>query len=125
MYLYPPDVESSGEISSLVQDKLNPQVSSPSPSCPSIFFLSFSPVSGVWGTCTCLLLSFFLLISHLKTCMYRFPLAICVCLSGLWLGGLLYLSFSSVYLKLVCYAHLYTCISMYMYVVYISALCKP
>ena len=27
MYLYPPDIESSGDISSLVQDKLNPQVS--------------------------------------------------------------------------------------------------
>ena len=28
MYLYPPDVESTGDISSLVQDKLNPQVCS-------------------------------------------------------------------------------------------------
>ena len=26
MYLYPPDVESSGEITALIQDRLNPQV---------------------------------------------------------------------------------------------------
>ena len=45
-------------------------------------------------------------------------LAIYVCLSGLWLGGLLHLSFLSDFLKLVCYAHVFpcTCISIYMYV---------
>ena len=37
-----------------------------------------------------------------------------VCLSGLWLGGLLHLSFLSDFLKLVCYAHVYTCV----YIVY-------
>ena len=36
-------------------------------------------------------------------------LAIYVCLSGLWLGGLLYLYFLSVSLKIVCYAHVCTC----------------
>ena len=30
-----------------------------------------------------------------------------VCLSGLWLGGLLYLSFLSYFFKLVCYAHVH------------------
>ena len=39
-----------------------------------------------------------------------------VCLSGLWLGGLLHLSFLSYFFKLVCYAHVYTCISMYIVV---------
>ena len=34
------------------------------------------------------------------TCMH-------VCLSGLWLGGLLYCSFLSVFLKLVCHAHVF------------------
>ena len=33
-----------------------------------------------------------------------------VCLSGLWLGRLLYLSFLSTFLKLVCYAHVFPCI---------------
>ena len=33
-----------------------------------------------------------------------------VCLSGLWLGGLLYLSFLSYFFKLVCYAHVFPCI---------------
>ena len=81
MYLYPPDVESSGEISSLVQDKLNPQVSSPSPSCPSIFFLSFSPVSGVWGTCT-----------YMYICT-DFPLLyVIVCLGYGWVGYFTFLS---------------------------------
>ena len=37
-------------------------------------------------------------------------LAIYVCLSGLWLGGLLYLSFLSYFFKLVCYAHVFPCI---------------
>ena len=32
-----------------------------------------------------------------------------VCLSGLWLGGLLYLSFLSYFFKLVCYAHVFPC----------------
>ena len=32
------------------------------------------------------------------------------CLSGLWLGGLLHLSFLSDFLKLVCYAHVFPCI---------------
>ena len=36
-------------------------------------------------------------------------LAINVCLSGLWLGGLLYLSFLSYFFKLVCYAHAFAC----------------
>ena len=30
-----------------------------------------------------------------------------VCLSGLWLGRLLHLSFLSTFLKLVCYAHVH------------------
>ena len=34
-------------------------------------------------------------------------LAIYVCLSGLLFGGLLYLSFLSVFSKLVCYAHVF------------------
>ena len=33
-----------------------------------------------------------------------------VCLSGLWLGGSLHLSFLSDFLKLVCYAHVFPCI---------------
>ena len=32
-----------------------------------------------------------------------------VCLPGLWLGGLLHLSFLSVFLKLVCCAHVFSC----------------
>ena len=40
-------------------------------------------------------------------------LAIYVCLSGLWLGGLLYLSSLSVSLKLVCYAHVFPCTCIY------------
>ena len=32
-----------------------------------------------------------------------------VCLSGLWLGGLLHLSFLSDFLKLVCYAYVFPC----------------
>ena len=32
-----------------------------------------------------------------------------VCLSGLWLGGLLYLSFLTYFFKLVCYAHVFPC----------------
>ena len=36
-------------------------------------------------------------------------LAIYVCLPGLWLGGLPYLSFLSVFLKLACHVHVYTC----------------
>ena len=39
-------------------------------------------------------------------------LAIYVCLSGLWLGGLLHLSFLSDFLKLVCYAHVFPCCTM-------------
>ena len=31
------------------------------------------------------------------------------CLSGLWLGGLLYLSFLSYFFKLLCYAHVFPC----------------
>ena len=38
----------------------------------------------------------------ITVCMYMF-----VCLSGLWLGGLLYLYFLSDFLKLVCYAHVF------------------
>ena len=37
-------------------------------------------------------------------------LAIICLLSGLWLGGLLYLSFLSYIFKLVCYAHVFPCI---------------
>ena len=37
-------------------------------------------------------------------------LAIIICLSGLWLGGLLYISFSFCFLKLVCYVHVFPCI---------------
>ena len=37
-------------------------------------------------------------------------LAIYVCLSGIWLGGLFYLSFLSYFFKLVCYAHVFPCI---------------
>ena len=33
-------------------------------------------------------------------------LAIYVCLSGIWLGGLFYLSFLSYFFKLVCYVHI-------------------
>ena len=40
------------------------------------------------------------------TCMC---LAMYVCLSGLWLGGILNLYFLSVFLKLVCYAHVFKC----------------
>ena len=36
--------------------------------------------------------------------------AIYVCLSGLWLGGLLHLSFLSCFFKLACYAHVFPCI---------------
>ena len=45
----------------------------------------------------------------------RVSLAIYVCLSGLWLGGLFHLSFLSYSFKLVCYTCICTCISMYMY----------
>ena len=38
-----------------------------------------------------------------------------VCLSGLWFGGLLYLSFLSDFLKLVFYAHVFPCLQNYMY----------
>ena len=38
-----------------------------------------------------------------------------ICLSGLWLGGLLYLSFLSYFFKLVCYAHVFPCIYMYIH----------
>ena len=41
----------------------------------------------------------------LATCIY-------VCLSGLWLGGLLYLSFLSYFFKLVCYIHVFPYITM-------------
>ena len=40
-------------------------------------------------------------------------LAIYVCLSGIWLGGLFYLSFLSYFFKLVCYAHVFPCIYMH------------
>ena len=40
----------------------------------------------------------------------RVSLAIYVCLSGLWLGGLLHHSFLSYFFKLVCYAHVFPCI---------------
>ena len=40
---------------------------------------------------------------HIYTYMYMY-----VCLSGLWFGGLLYFSFLSVVLKLVCDADVYT-----------------
>ena len=36
-------------------------------------------------------------------------IAIYVCLSGQWLGGLLHLSFLSYFFKLVCYAHVFPC----------------
>ena len=34
------------------------------------------------------------------------------CLSGLWLGGLLNLSFLSYFFKLVCYAHVFPCMTI-------------
>ena len=37
------------------------------------------------------------------------PSYIHVCLFGLWLGGLLHLSFLSYFFKLVCYAHVFPC----------------
>ena len=65
-----------------------------------------------------------------ETSMYMYMhvlihVAIYVCLSGLWLGGLLYLSFLSDFLKLVCYAHVFPCMYnmcnkyMHMYVQYV------
>ena len=48
-----------------------------------------------------------------------------VCLSGLWLGGLPYLSFLSVFLKLVCYMYMYicTCVSMHTMLMYCTVMC--
>ena len=39
--------------------------------------------------------------------MYMLLAIIHVCLSGLWLGGLLHLSFLFDFSKLVCYAHVF------------------
>ena len=41
--------------------------------------------------------------------MYTCTCTMYVCLSGLWLGGLLHLSFLSYFFKLVCYAHVFPC----------------
>ena len=41
--------------------------------------------------------------------IHQVSLAIYVCLSGIWLGGLFYLSFLSYFFKLVCYAHVFPC----------------
>ena len=46
-------------------------------------------------------------------------LAIYVCLSGLWLSGLLHLSFLSDFLKLVCYAHVFPCSCTCMYMAHV------
>ena len=56
---------------------------------------------------------------YLYTCTYvpsqfsrlgiQVSLAIYVCLSGIWLGGLFYLSFLSYFFELVCYAHVFPC----------------
>ena len=49
-------------------------------------------------------------------CMHiHHVLVIYVCLSGLWLGGLLYLSFLSIFLKLVCYMYVHMCFQLYSY----------
>ena len=83
-----------------------------SPTRGSSFFLGKVTALGVLCcfslfVCLPLLASFF----HFSfKNMYIHEHAIYDCLSGLWLGGLLYLS---VLLKLVCF--ICTCISMYMY----------
>ena len=52
---------------------------------------------------------------HVHVHVIHVSFTINVCLSGLWLGGLLYLSFLSDFLKLVFYAHVFPCLPNYMY----------
>ena len=48
-----------------------------------------------------------------------------VCLSGLWFGGLLHLSFLCDFLKLVCYAHIFSCKTSSAYMYIFSCICDP